>query len=185
MKTEKEKEADKKADDNRLRRSMTITINEEEHPLWTEVDAIWEDAKVKHSQCLTADQAKAAITKYLKDDLGLKKIDDHPELTEHMWQEIDGTDKGKVSRDAMFHHLKEARDINIVEDAHTNVIVEEKKPVASILASVPIKKDVAADDSEEAFGEVDEEKKIDARWQKKMKRASTILINEDDHPCWA
>lgn len=85
----------------------------------------------------------------------------------------------------MFHHLKEARDINIVEDAHNNVIVEEKKPVASILASVPIKKEADGDDSEEAFGEVDEEKKIDARWQKKMKRASTILINEDDHPCWA
>ena len=58
IKTEKEKEEDAKADKNLLRRSMTITINEEEHPLWTEVDAIWEDAKAKHSQCLTAEQAK-------------------------------------------------------------------------------------------------------------------------------
>ena len=84
----------------------------------------------------------------------MKKIDDHPELTEHMWSEIDGTDKGQVSRDAMFHHLKEARDINIIEDAHTNAIEEVKKaPVASILASVPIKK--AENEEEEAFGEVD------------------------------
>jgi len=120
----------------------------------------------------------------LKDELGLKKIDEHPELTEHMWSEIDGTDKGKVSRDAMFHHLKEARDINIVEDAHINQVNEEQKAkVASILASVPIKK--ADNEEEEAFGEVDEEKKIDAKWQKKMKRAMTITINEDDHPCWA
>ena len=81
----------------------------------------------------------------------MKKIDDHPELTEHMWSEIDGTDKGQVSRDAMFHHLKEARDINIIEDAHTNAIEEVKKaPVASILASVPIKK--AENEEEEAFG---------------------------------
>ena len=115
----------------------------------------------------------------------MKKIEDHPELTEHMWSEIDGHEKGKVSRDAMFHHLKEARDINIIEDAHTNQIEEEKKaPVASILASVPIKKDAKDDEEEEAFGEIDEEKKIDEKWKKKMKRAMTITINEDDHPCW-
>jgi len=118
----------------------------------------------------------------LKDELGLKKIDDHPELTEHLWSEIDETDKGKVSRDAMFHHLKEARDINMPEVAQTNVIEEKKAPVASILASVPIKK--TANEEEEAFGEVDEEKKIDEKWKKKMKRAMTITINEDDHPCW-
>ena len=58
LKTEKEKEEDKKKDDHRMRRSMTITINEEEHPLWTEVDAIWEDAKMKHNECLSAVQAK-------------------------------------------------------------------------------------------------------------------------------
>ena len=63
----------------------------------------------------------------------------------------------------MFHHLKEARDINIIEDAHTNAIEEVKKaPVASILASVPIKK--AGNEEEEAFGEVDEEKEIDKKW---------------------
>lgn len=63
----------------------------------------------------------------------------------------------------MFHHLKEARDINIIEDAHTHAIEEVKKaPVASILASVPIKK--AGNEEEEAFGEVDEEKEIDKKW---------------------
>ena len=32
--------------------------------------------------------------------------------------------------------------------------------------------------------EDEEEKKIDERWKKKMTRAMTISINEDDHPCW-
>ena len=25
---------------------------------------------------------------------------------------------------------------------------------------------------------------LDERWQKKMHRAMTISINEDEHPCW-
>ena len=106
-----------------------------------------------------------------------------------MWQEIDEHDKGKVSRDAMFHHLKEARDINIQEDAHVNqveIVEEKKEQVASILASVPIKKEEKAKDEDEAFGDIEDEKAIDERWNKKMKRAMTIIsITEDDHPCWA
>ena len=53
-----EKQVDKK-EKMRVMRSMTIQINEEGHPLWTKVDEIWEDAKLKDSETLKAADAKA------------------------------------------------------------------------------------------------------------------------------
>ena len=45
---------------------MTIQICEEGHPLWTKVDEIWEDAKLKDKETLKAEDAKAAILSYCK-----------------------------------------------------------------------------------------------------------------------
>ena len=92
---------------------MTIQINEEGHPLWTKVDEIWEDAKLKDSETLTAADAKAAILSYCKEDLGQTKIDQHLEVFEDLWNDIDSQNQGKVTRDEMFNHLKYARDVEI------------------------------------------------------------------------
>lgn len=54
----------------RIMRSMTIQINEEGHPLWIKVDEIWEDAKLKDSETMKAEDAKAAILGYCREDLG-------------------------------------------------------------------------------------------------------------------
>ena len=94
-------------------RSMTIQINEEGHPLWTKVDEIWEDAKLKDSETLKAADAKAAILSYCKEDLGQTQIDKHLDVFEDLWNDIDSQNKGKVTRDEMFNHLKYARDVEI------------------------------------------------------------------------
>ena len=73
----------------RIKRASTILINEEGHPLWTKVDEAWEEYKLKDNQKLKAADAKAYITKYCKEELGLIKIDDYPEVLEDIWHEVD------------------------------------------------------------------------------------------------
>ena len=65
-----EKTNEDKREKLRIQRSMSIMINEEGHPLWIRVDEIWEDAKLKDSQTLSAADAKSAILAYCREDLG-------------------------------------------------------------------------------------------------------------------
>ena len=62
------------------------------------------------------------------------KIDDHPEVLEDLWHDVD-QGKGMVSRDDMFNHLKYARDIEMptpaVVPATPSIpeVKEEKKEI--------------------------------------------------------
>lgn len=203
-KSDKENGGVDKKEKLRLLRSATIQINEEEHPLWIKVDEIWEEYKVKHSQKLKGKDAKAYITKYCKDELGLAKIDDHPEVLEDLWHDIDQAEKGMVSRDDMFNHLKYARDIEMPTPLVVATSPGIAKPKGEEVKMIPLpvkreesfkgqaslnvsKESITHNASNDApFADIDheEEKRIDERWKKKMHRASTIMINEDDHPCW-
>ena len=187
---------------------MTIQINEEGHPLWIKVDEIWEDAKLKESETMKAEEAKAAILGYCREDLGQTQIDKHLEVLEDLWNDIDSQNSGKVTRDAMFNHLKYARDVEIpseVVEATSPGIKElnavrressfklgrplELPEIAKAREESEKQLNTAPTIEEEPFAQVDAKKAeedavLDERWKKKMHRASTIAINEDEHPCW-
>ena len=103
-----------------------------------------------------------------------------------------------VDRDAMFNHMKYARDIEMPTPAVTSPptipLAEKAVPVKQGSfkneASLSLSVAVASTNAERANVEPEtvdheEEKRLDERWKKKMHRAMTIIsINEDDHPCW-
>ena len=109
----KEDPKEDKREKLRIKRSMSIMINEEGHPLWIKVDEIWEEALLKDSQNLSSADAKAAILAYCREDLGQTHIDKHLEVFEDLWQDIESQNGGNVTRDAMFNHLKYARDVEV------------------------------------------------------------------------
>ena len=81
--------------------------------MWNKVDEIWEEALLKDSENLSAADAKAAILAYCREDLGQTHIDKHLEVFEDLWQDIESQNGGNVTRDAMFNHLKYARDVEV------------------------------------------------------------------------
>ena len=93
----------------------------------------------------------------------------------------------------MFNHLKAARDVEVEAEAHSSVPVaaeDEETKVVELVKMNPLsipEKQVEKEE-EGAFPEVPEnndQKVLDDKWDKKMKRAMTISINEEEHPCWA
>ena len=56
----------------KMKRAMTIiSINEDDHPCWAKVDAIWEEYGLSHDQDLNAEQAKDYVKKYAMQELGM------------------------------------------------------------------------------------------------------------------
>ena len=96
-----------------------------------------------------------------------------------------------------------SNDMGHTENVEMSTTAEKNLPVIEVAESSPVKLDpqgplkeiktlsvsVVVTNADRANVQPvpidqEEEKEIDERWKKKMRRASTIVINEDDHPCW-
>ena len=84
-----------------MHRAMTISINEDEHPCWEQVDKIWEEYGLNSDQSLSTEQAKDYVKKYAVDELGFtaKALVTEKKVLREIFADIDTNSSGQFSRE--------------------------------------------------------------------------------------
>lgn len=68
-----------------------ISVVEDDHPCWAQVDEIWTEYGLTSDQCLSAEQSKDYVLKYAKQEMGLttKAVENSQALLKDIFNDID------------------------------------------------------------------------------------------------
>ena len=137
-----------------MNRAMSISINEDEHPCWEQVDKIWEEYGLSKDQDLSTEQAKEYVKKYAVDELGFtaKALVSEKKILRDIFADIDTNSTGQFSRDDMFAHLKRVREMEF--DRESDSGSSNTSPIAPVAIPGFSKVDELQDDKERLIQEI-------------------------------